>query len=126
MPMPFHLLFLTIIHTVKIKHSFILLSSQFAEACLLVSCCALFYVRCFLFAEWFGTAFREFASIFIPRNGIPSCFLFRGRARNGISRVCFYFVLRNGIPSCSLFRGRVWNGIPRGFCSKEQPENLGK
>jgi hypothetical protein len=25
------------------------------------------------------------------RNGIPSCFLFRGMVRNGIPRVCFYF-----------------------------------
>jgi hypothetical protein len=28
-------------------------------------------------AEWFGTEFREFASILVPRNGSPSCFLFR-------------------------------------------------
>jgi hypothetical protein len=28
-------------------------------------------------AEWSGTKFRELASIFVPRNGIPSCFLFR-------------------------------------------------
>jgi hypothetical protein len=42
-------------------------------------------------AEWFGTEFRQFASIFFPRNGIPSCFLFRWRIRKGILRVCFYF-----------------------------------
>ncbi len=29
----------------------------------------------FSFAEWFGTEFQVFASIFVPRNGIPSCFL---------------------------------------------------
>jgi hypothetical protein len=46
-------------------------------------------------AEGFGTEFREYASIFVPRNGIPSCYLFRGKVRNG---------------------------IPRGFCSAEQPE----
>jgi hypothetical protein len=42
-------------------------------------------------AEWFGTEFREFAFIFGTRNGIPSCFLLRGRVWNGIPRVCFYF-----------------------------------
>jgi hypothetical protein len=41
--------------------------------------------------EWFGTEFLEFASIFLPRNGIPSCFLFRWRVRKRIPRVCFYF-----------------------------------
>ncbi len=41
--------------------------------------------------EEFGMKFREFASILVLRNGIPSCFLFRGRVRNGIPRVCFYF-----------------------------------
>jgi hypothetical protein len=46
-------------------------------------------------AEGFGTEFREYASNFVPRSGIPSYFLFRGRVRNG---------------------------IPRGFCSAEQPE----
>jgi hypothetical protein len=79
--------------------------------------------------------------LFVPRNGIPSCFLFRLRGRKGIPRVCFYFcfhgtefrvffssaevfgtefrefasifVQRNGIPSCFLFRGKVRNGIPR-------------
>jgi hypothetical protein len=42
-------------------------------------------------AEWFGTEFRQFASIFFPRNGIPSCFLHRSRIWKGILRVCFYF-----------------------------------
>ncbi len=82
-------------------------SSQFAEACLLVSCRVLFYternselfslprngsernfenLRLFLVqgtefqvvfssAEGFGTELREYASIFVPRNGIPSCYL---------------------------------------------------
>ncbi len=91
--------------------------------------------------EWLGTEFRQFGSIFFPRNGIPSCFLFWWRIRKGIMRVFFYFcihgkefrvvfssaevfgrefrefasifVQRNGIPSCFLFRGRVRNGIPR-------------
>jgi hypothetical protein len=46
-------------------------------------------------AEGFGTKFGWYASIFVPRNGIPSCF---------------------------IFRGKVQKGIPRGFCSVEQPE----
>jgi hypothetical protein len=46
-------------------------------------------------AEWFGTEFQVFSSIFVPWHGIPSCFLFCGMVRNG---------------------------IPRVFCSAEQPE----
>jgi hypothetical protein len=43
----------------------------------------------FYSAEKFGTEleFREFVSIFVPRCGIPSIFLFRGMVRNGILRV---------------------------------------
>jgi hypothetical protein len=44
-------------------------------------------------AEWFGTEFRQFAFIIFPRNGIPSCFLFRWRIRKGILRVFFYFCI---------------------------------
>jgi hypothetical protein len=73
-------------------------------------------------AEWFGTEFREFASIFVLLNGIPSYFLFRGRVRNGIPRVCFNF--------CSTERNSELFSIPRkgsernsvSFCSAEQPE----
>ncbi len=42
-------------------------------------------------AEWFGTEFQVFATIFVPWNGIPSCFLYRGMVQNGFPRVCFYF-----------------------------------
>jgi hypothetical protein len=45
--------------------------------------------------KWFGTEFREFASIFVPLYGIPSIFLFHRIVRNG---------------------------LPRVFCSAEQPE----
>jgi hypothetical protein len=45
----------------------------------------------FFSAEWFGTEFQVFASIVVPRKGIPSCFLFRGKVQNRITRVCFYF-----------------------------------
>ncbi len=41
--------------------------------------------------EEFGREFREFASILVSRNGIPSCFLFCWRVRKGIPRVCSYF-----------------------------------
>jgi len=88
MPMPFHLLFLTIIHTVKIKHSFILRNSQRPVFLYPAARCSMqdvFFSRngserhseslhLFLFhgtefqvvfssAEGFGTEFREFASI---------------------------------------------------------------
>ncbi len=38
-----------------------------------------------------GMEFREFASIFVSRNGIPSWFLFRGLVWNRIPSVCFQF-----------------------------------
>ena len=73
-------------------------------------------------AEWFGTEFREFASILVPRNGIPSCVLFRRMVRNRIMGVCFYF--------CSTERNSELFPLPRKgsernseiFCSAEQPE----
>ncbi len=37
-------------------------------------------------AEWFGTEFHLFASIVVPRNGIPSGFLFLGMVQNEIPR----------------------------------------
>jgi hypothetical protein len=73
-------------------------------------------------AEWFGTEFREFASNLVPRNGIPSCVLFRRRVRNLTMGVCFYF--------CSTERNSELFPLPRKgsernseiFCSAEQPE----
>ena len=56
----------------------------------------------FFSAEWFRTEFREFASIFVPRNGIPSCFFFRCSVRKGIQRDIFYFLL-NGTEFRVLF-----------------------
>ncbi len=50
----------------------------------------------------FGREFREFASIFVPRNGIPSPFLFRWSVRKGIPRDCFYFLF-NGTEFQVLF-----------------------
>ena len=91
-------------------------------------------------AEWFGTAFSGFASIFVPRIGILVCFLFCGMVWNVFPRVCFLFLFQgtefrvvfssaeefrtdfwefasifvpwNGNPWCFLFRRRVQNGIP--------------
>jgi hypothetical protein len=44
------------------------------------------------------------ASIFGPQNGIPSCFLFRGRVRNGIPRFSVPRNSRNSIGNNPLFR----------------------
>jgi hypothetical protein len=55
-------------------------------------------------AEWFGTELWEFASFFVPRNGIPSCFLFRGRVRNGIPRFSVQRNNRNSVGNDHLFR----------------------
>jgi hypothetical protein len=55
-------------------------------------------------AEWFGTDLWEFASIFVPRNGIPSYFLFRGRVRNGIPRFSVPRNDRNSVGNNHLFR----------------------
>jgi hypothetical protein len=54
-----------------------------------------------------------FQSLFVPRNGIPSYFLFRGMVRNGIQKIAPIFVTRNEIPSIFLFRGMVRNKILR-------------
>ncbi len=61
----------------------------------------------FISAEWFGTEFREFASFFVQRNGIPSSFLFRGRVQNRIPRafcsaeITIFYVY-------SVFRGIIF------------------
>jgi hypothetical protein len=55
-------------------------------------------------AEGFGTEFREYTSIFVTRNGIPSCFLFRGGVRNGIPEVSVPRNSRNSVGNKHLFR----------------------
>jgi hypothetical protein len=55
-------------------------------------------------AEEFGTELWEFASIFVPWNGIPRCFLFRGRVRNGIPRFSVPRNNRNSVGNNHLFR----------------------
>ncbi len=73
-------------------------------------------------AEWFGTEFREFASIFVLRNGIPSDFLFRLRVWNEIPRVCCYFYsTERNSELFSLPRKGSERNSER-FCSAEQPE----
>ncbi len=72
--------------------------------------------------EWFRTEFQVFAYVFVPRNEIPSCFLFSQMVQNGIPSVASNFVPWYRIPSIFLLCGTVWNGIPRIFCSAEQPE----
>ncbi len=63
----------------------------------------------------FGREFQEFASIFVPGNGIPSCWLFRGMVRNRNPRVCFYF--------CSTERNSELFSLPRNG-SERNPESL--
>ncbi len=54
---------------------------------------------------------KEFASIFVTRNGIPSCFLFRGMVQNRITRVGFYFcsLVQNSKPFSPLQNGSERN-----------------
>jgi hypothetical protein len=58
----------------------------------------------FFSGEGFGTELWEFTSIFVPRNGIPSCFLFCGRVRNGIPRFSVPRNNRNSVGNNHLFR----------------------
>ncbi len=56
--------------------------------------------------------------IFVPRNGIPSYFLFRGRVRNGIPRFSFPRNNRNSIGNNHLFRLFC---LPRNYFLSEIP-----
>ncbi len=74
----------------------------------------------FISAEWFGTEFREFASILAPQNGIRVVFSCAERFGREFREFASFFVQRNGIPSSFLFRGRVRNGfrelsVPRNY-----------
>ncbi len=74
-------------------------------------------------AEGFGREFREFASNFGLRDGIPSCFLVRGRVRNGIPRILFRGTvgILSEITICSVnsvFRGIIFlSEIPNPRCT---------
>ena len=65
-------------------------------------------LRDFLLFLFIGTEFQLFS---LPR-----------RIQNVIPRVSSIFVPRNRILSCFLFRGRVRKGILRVFCATGQPE----
>ncbi len=68
------------------------------------------------FLLWNGSERNsEFASIFVLRNGISSCFLFRWRVRKGILSVCFYF--------CSTERNSEFFSLPL-KCSEGNSDNL--
>ncbi len=71
-------------------------------------------------AKVLGREFREFASIFAQGNRIPSCFLFRGRVRNGIPRV---FVPRNSRNSVGINHWFRLFRLPRNyfFVGNSQP-----
>ncbi len=69
-------------------------------------CCVLFWVG-FTPTEWFGTEFREFASIwFLPRNGILSCVLIRRRVRNRIMGVLITHTSIPSLPPASILSTR--------------------
>ncbi len=69
-------------------------------------------------AEVIGRKFREFASFFVQWNGIPSCFLFRGRVRNGIPRLSVPRNSRNSVGNNHLFR---LFRLPRNYFLSEIP-----
>ncbi len=75
----------------------------------------------FLSETCVGTEFREFAFIFVPRNGILSCFLLKW-FRTGLREFAFICVPWYRIPCIFLLCRMVRNEIPRVFCSKVQPE----
>ncbi len=64
------------------------------------------------------TEFRELALLFVPRNGIPRCLLFRGMVRNRIPSVFFYFcsTARNFELFSLLWNGSEWNSESFLFC----------
>jgi hypothetical protein len=90
-------------------------------------------------AEWFGTEFRvvfssakrfrrefrEFASVSVPRNGIPSCFSSAEGFGREFRKLASISVPRNGFPRCFLFRGRVRNGIPRNSVPRYSRNSVG-
>jgi hypothetical protein len=57
----------------------------------------------FFSAESFTTELWEFASTFVPQNGIPSCFLFPGWVKNGIPRFSVPRNNRNSVGNNHLF-----------------------
>ncbi len=77
-----------------------------------------FVLSCFLFREMVRNSHLKvcFYSCTTERNS-ELFSLPRKGSWNETPRVATIFVPRNGILSCFLFHGRVWNWIPRVFCS---------
>jgi hypothetical protein len=69
-------------------------------------------------AEGFGREFREYASIFVPRNGIPSCFLFPGKGSERNSAGFCSAENRNSVGNKHLFR---LFRLPRNYFLSEIP-----
>ncbi len=84
--------------------------------------------------KYFGMEFREFASIFVLLNGVPSRFFFRGMVRSLLIFLLHVMECRAFFSTTEWFgtelqefatlfvHGMVRNTIPRIFCSAEQPE----
>jgi hypothetical protein len=75
------------------------------------------FIVVFSSTEWFGTELWEVASVFVPLNGTPNYFLFRGRVRNRIPR----FSVRgtkieanshNSVPNHSAEENTTRNSVP--------------
>ncbi len=77
------------------------------------------------YAEWFGTEFREFAYILIPRNGNRAVFSSADGFGTELWEFASILVPRNVILSCFLFRGRVRNGIPRFSVPRNNQNSVG-
>jgi hypothetical protein len=74
--------------------------------------CRVLFRVVFSSAEWFGTEFLEFYFCSTERNSELFSFPLKGFGRE-LWEFASIFGPRNGIPSCLLFHGRVRNGIPR-------------
>jgi hypothetical protein len=59
-------------------------------------------------AEWFGTELKVFAYNFVPGNGIPSCFLFRGMVQRNSKRLLL--ILFHGSEFRAFFSSAEWFG----------------
>jgi hypothetical protein len=78
----------------------------------------------FLSQICFGKGFREFASFSVPQNGIPSWSSSAEWFGTEFREFGYIFIPRYTILSFFLLCGIIWNGIPRVFYSTEQLEFL--
>ncbi len=77
-------------------------------------------------AEGFGREFWEYSSIFVSTEGNSELFSLLLKCSEGNSEsLLLFFFNRNGIPSCFLFRGRVQNGIPRFSVPRNNRNSVG-